>query len=450
MKRLVPAGVNAVLALLAISASLVATPAAAKPADSTTSPSTTAGGDSPTGGVTAAYATAACVGGGPTTQDTSLASYLNTKLSGTLDGYMTAYRVSCARKVVQAVQARGLDQRAAVIAVTTTIVESTIQNVAEEVDHDSLGLFQQRASWGSRSQRLDPTWATNAFLNKMVSIYPNNSWLSKPIGEVCQAVQVSAYPDRYQGQAADAKIIVEAIWPPVASVYGALSDGRLTYSSVEGDSGRRLKTVTSTAKLGFTPVAMATLNFNTILFTSSAGDLYRVDVITNNTSLSYNAPVKIKSGGWTHTNLSFDGAGNLYGLNSAGHLLRYDVTAAKPAAGNVVNGTDIGGGFVLKTFTTAGPDWILATAADGRLLSYKINGVGSWSPGELKSSTWQGMTHLMSPGAGIYYGRTSNGALHRYLDRDPYDRSGADLYGQGTVDDSGWTQTLLSAHLSGR
>ncbi|MFC7546023.1 M23 family metallopeptidase [Plantactinospora sp. GCM10030261] len=229
------------------------------------------------------------------------------------------------------------------------------------------------------------------------------------------------------------------------SVYGTLSDGRLTYSAIESGTGRRLKTVTSTAKLGFTPVAMATLNFNTILFTSSAGDLYRVDVITNNTSLSYNAPVKIKSGGWTHTNLSFDGAGNLYGLNSAGHLLRYDVTAAKPAAGNVVNGTDIGGGFVLKTFTTAGPDWILATAADGRLLSYKINGVGSWSPGELKSSTWQGMTHLLSPGAGTIFGRTGNGALHRYGDRNPYDRSGDDLFGLGTVDDSGWTQTLLSA-----
>ncbi|WP_033667671.1 hypothetical protein, partial [Salinispora fenicalii] len=322
---------------------------------------------------------------------------MNTKLSGTLDGYMTAYRASCARKVVQAVQARGLDQRAAVIAITTTIVESTIQNIAEEVDHDSLGLFQQRASWGTRSQRLDPTWATNAFLNKMLKLYPNNSWLTAPVGEVCQAVQVSAYPDRYQKQVGDAEIIVAAIWPSLASVYGVLSDGRLTYSAIEGDSGQLSKVVTSSATLGFTPKAMATLNFNTILLTSTEGDLYRVDVITNNTSLVFNAPVKIRSGGWTHTHLSYDGAGRLYGLTSAGVLQRYDVTATKPSGSHIVNWATIDSGFTLKTLTTTGPDWILGTVSDGRLMSYKINGVGSWVSGELKSSTWQNMTHLLSP-----------------------------------------------------
>ncbi|MEU8212154.1 M23 family peptidase, partial [Micromonospora sp. NPDC049044] len=78
-------------------------------------------------------------------------------------------------------------------------------------------------------------------------------------------------------------------------------------------------------------------------------------------------------------------------------------------------------------------------------LSYKINGAGSWSSGELKDSTWQGMTHLVSPGAGTYFGRTGTGGLFRYTDRNPYDGSGGDLFGLGAVDDSGWTQALLSA-----
>ena len=99
--------------------------------------------------------------------------------------------------VVAAVRARGLASRAAVIAITTVIVETHLQNISVEVDHDSLGLFQQRASWGTRQQRLDPTWATNAFLNRMLSLYPNNSWMTAPIGEVCQAVQVSAFPSRW-------------------------------------------------------------------------------------------------------------------------------------------------------------------------------------------------------------------------------------------------------------
>jgi hypothetical protein len=35
--------------------------------------------------------------------------------------------------------------------------------------------------------------------------------------------------------------------------------------------------------------------------------------------------------------------------------------------------------------------------------------------------------------------------LHRYFDGNPYDGQGDDLTGQGTVDTSGWSQTLLSA-----
>ncbi|MFC6023764.1 hypothetical protein ACFP2T_47385, partial [Plantactinospora solaniradicis] len=166
-----------------------------------------------------AYQTAACDPNGVSSADNAMASQLNPQLNGTLDGYLNGYRVSCARMIVAAVKARGLNQRAAQIAVTTAIVEATLQNISEEVDHDSLGLFQQRASWGTREQRLNPTWATNAFLDKMIRVYPNNSWNTAPIGEVCQAVQVSAYPDRYQAQAHDGGVIAAALWagnPPRA------------------------------------------------------------------------------------------------------------------------------------------------------------------------------------------------------------------------------------------
>ncbi|WP_203995266.1 hypothetical protein, partial [Sphaerisporangium rufum] len=161
-----------------------------------------------------AYTLKACDPSGTTATDAALATQLNGSLhvgDPSLRGYMTAYRVSCARMVVKAVQDRGLDLRAAVIAVTTTIVETGIQNIADKVDHTSVGLFQQQDPWGSEANRLDPIWATNAFLNKMVSKYPNNSWKTAPIGEVCQAVQVSAYPSRYQPQAGDGQLIVNAI-----------------------------------------------------------------------------------------------------------------------------------------------------------------------------------------------------------------------------------------------
>ncbi|QEU79656.1 hypothetical protein [Streptomyces subrutilus] len=152
--------------------------------------------------------------GTETGSDRATADRLSSELTGTLRGYLTSYRVSCARAIVNAVQARGLSQRAAVIAVTTAIVESTLYNNPNMIDLDSVGLFQQRASWGSFDQRMNPAWSTNAFLNQLVK---QNNWQTRPIGELCQAVQISAYPDRYQTQAADAQRIVGDLWSPQTS-----------------------------------------------------------------------------------------------------------------------------------------------------------------------------------------------------------------------------------------
>ncbi|MFC7713102.1 hypothetical protein [Nonomuraea recticatena] len=187
------------------------------------------------GEISAAYATAACDSRGTTSADSATATWLNGVLSTKMKGHVNAYRISCARMVVEAVRARGLDRRAADIAIATTIVESSIQNVAEEVDHDSLGLFQQRASWGSAGQRLNPTWATNAFLNAMIRKYPNNTWKSAPIGEVCQTVQVSAYPDRYQVEAGDAQKIVDALWSASTHVVALGVNGEIYHTMRRAD-----------------------------------------------------------------------------------------------------------------------------------------------------------------------------------------------------------------------
>ncbi|WP_405915969.1 hypothetical protein [Streptomyces sp. NBC_00728] len=230
------------------------------------------------------------------------------------------------------------------------------------------------------------------------------------------------------------------------SVYGTLSDGRLTYTQVEPTTGDRVKTLTG-PNLGFTPKAMATLNFNTILVTSTTGDLYRVDVSTNNTSLTLSGVVKIWDGGWTFDKMVYDGAGHLYGTVN-GELHQYLVSQAKPAGSqHIGQHVVIDTGFVLKTLAAAGNDRIVASTADGRLLSYKINGVGDWDRTVLKSSGWSAVDSLSSPGGGLYYGRT-NGGLYWYSDADPTDGDGSDItyHSDDPVDASGWTQSLLSAY----
>lgn len=157
-----------------------------------------------------------CCKGAPARRDVDLAARLAPQLHGRLHGALTAERVCCARRVVGAVKARGLPKHAAVITITTTIVESTIRNLTGG-DRDSVGLFQQRASWGSFAQRTDPAWATDAFLDALQRKFPGGSWQTVPVGVVCQKVQVSAFPDRYQPEAADAAVLVEALWGGVKS-----------------------------------------------------------------------------------------------------------------------------------------------------------------------------------------------------------------------------------------
>ena len=78
-----------------------------------------------------------------------------------------------ATTIVNAAHDLGMSPYAATIAVATAMQESTLRNLTVAVDHDSLGLFQQRPStgWGSPSQLEDPTYAAKAFLRELPSGY---------------------------------------------------------------------------------------------------------------------------------------------------------------------------------------------------------------------------------------------------------------------------------------
>lgn len=115
-----------------------------------------------------------------------------------------------AHTIVRTTAARDLPRRAAVIAVATAMTESRLRNLPYG-DQDSLGLFQQRPSmgWGTPEQVTDPVYATNAFLDRLVEV-PN--WRHRPLAEVAQAVQHSAFPDRYARWEDDAQQVVDRFW----------------------------------------------------------------------------------------------------------------------------------------------------------------------------------------------------------------------------------------------
>lgn len=122
------------------------------------------------------------------------------------------------------------------IALMAALTESTLRQLAnsstypesgeydndgEGSDHDSLGLFQMRpqAGWGTVKELMDPDYQARAFFGGPDG--PNDGsprglldipgWEDMGKGEAAQAVEVSAFPDRYDNYALVAEDILDAL-----------------------------------------------------------------------------------------------------------------------------------------------------------------------------------------------------------------------------------------------
>lgn len=161
---------------------------------------------------------------------------------------LTAAQAANAKLMVTAAVDRRMPSRAAVIAVATALQESRLRNLASQAlpesltyphddvaggDHDSVGLFQQRAGWGTVQQRMTPAFAVGAFLDALNQV---QGWEAMPLTRVAQAVQVSGHPDAYAQWEAQAQAIVNGLLRrPTDAGSGdqAAGDGPGLY--VEGD-----------------------------------------------------------------------------------------------------------------------------------------------------------------------------------------------------------------------
>ncbi|WIV52847.1 C40 family peptidase [Amycolatopsis nalaikhensis] len=121
-----------------------------------------------------------------------------------------ASEMDIARTIVDVVQQRRLPRWAAVLAVTTGMVESRLRNL-DYGDRDSVGVFQQRPSqgWGTREQILNPVYATDKFLDALLAL---PGWDTMAPGRAEQAVQRSGFPDRYAPRESAAAAIVDRFW----------------------------------------------------------------------------------------------------------------------------------------------------------------------------------------------------------------------------------------------
>ncbi|MCJ1449550.1 MAG: hypothetical protein MMC23_010070 [Stictis urceolatum] len=102
-----------------------------------------------------------------------------------------------------------LGRQGCLAAITTGYTEASLlvyanSNVAASLnyphdavgsDHDSVGIFQQRVSiYTNIAADMDPAQSAAQFFANMVKI---SGWQTMDVGTLCQTVQGSAYPDRY-------------------------------------------------------------------------------------------------------------------------------------------------------------------------------------------------------------------------------------------------------------
>jgi murein DD-endopeptidase MepM/ murein hydrolase activator NlpD/phage-related protein len=107
-----------------------------------------------------------------------------------------------------------MGRRAQIIGIATSIVESGLRNL-NYGDRDSVGLFQQRAPWGSFAARTNPRMSAGMFFHggrggqRGLDDIPN--WQNLPLGQAAQAVQVSAFPGRYAQEVSKATAILDKL-----------------------------------------------------------------------------------------------------------------------------------------------------------------------------------------------------------------------------------------------
>ncbi|MDO5644987.1 MAG: M23 family metallopeptidase [Dermabacter sp.] len=164
------------------------------------------------------------------------------------------------------------------VALTAALTESTLRmlsntsaypesanypNDGNGGDHDSLGLFQMRpqSGWGTVAELMDPNYQAAAFFGGPTGPnYPSPrglldipGWERMDPGEAAQAVEVSAFPDRYRNYAPVAEAILDTLTRTGGRggpVVGVAESSRVVFPLPEGtwvktdDFGPRIHPIT--------------------------------------------------------------------------------------------------------------------------------------------------------------------------------------------------------------
>jgi hypothetical protein len=151
-------------------------------------------------------------GGGPGGSSACAATAVNVETASAhtaIEGYSGDQLVN-ATAIMNAGAALGVNAKGQEIGVMTAMGESGLRNIdyGDKAGPDSRGLFQQRDTWGTLAQRMDPTTAATFFFQRLLKV-PN--WESMTPTLAAHAVQINADPNHYTRFFDAAQSIVTAL-----------------------------------------------------------------------------------------------------------------------------------------------------------------------------------------------------------------------------------------------
>ncbi|KFF58833.1 hypothetical protein JF66_15605 [Cryobacterium sp. MLB-32] len=139
-------------------------------------------------------------------------------------GYQGDQLVNAAA-IMNAGASLGVTVQGQTLAVMTAMGESSLRNIdhGDIAGPDSRGLFQQRDTWGTLTDRMDPTRAATFFFQRLLNV-PNWETLTPTIA--AHTVQHNADPDHYTPFYASSQAVVAALSSGAACAAGLSGDAR--------------------------------------------------------------------------------------------------------------------------------------------------------------------------------------------------------------------------------
>lgn len=143
---------------------------------------------------------------------------------GTVAGYQGDQLVNAAT-IMNAGASLGVNVHGQTLAVMTAMGESTLRNIdhGDRAGPDSRGLFQQRDTWGTLAERMNPTRAATFFFQRLLNV-PN--WDTLTPTAAAHAVQRNNDPNHYTPYYAASQAVVAALSSGAACAAGLSGDAQ--------------------------------------------------------------------------------------------------------------------------------------------------------------------------------------------------------------------------------